>query len=71
MKTKDSQFFFIPTNNIYKYEGCFLEGQVSLNGFKVFNGFIVEYLSVIGLFAKKLDNLLFSENVVIGQSPSK
>ena len=45
-----------------------LRGQVSLNGFKVFNGFIVEYLNVIGLFAKKLDNLLFSENVVIGQS---
>ena len=69
MKTKDSPFFFcIPTNNIHKCEGCFLRGQVSSNGFKVFNGFIVEYLNVIGLFAKKLDNLLFSENVVIGQS---
>jgi len=72
MKTKDSQCFFcIRTNNIHKYEGCFLRGQVSSNGFKVFNGFIVEYLNVIGLFAKKLYNLLFSENVVIGQSSSK
>ena len=61
-------FFAYGPNNIHKYEGCFLRGQVSLNGFKVFNGFIVEYLNVIGLFAKKLDNLLFSENVVIGQS---
>ena len=40
--------------------GCFLRGQVSLNGFKVFNG------CIIGPFAKKLENLLFSKNVVIG-----
>ena len=69
MKTKDSQLFL--HTDIHKYEGCFLRGQVSSNGFKVFNGFIVEYLNFIGLFEKKLDNLLFSENVVIGQSSSK
>jgi len=27
---------------IHKFEGCFLRGQVSSNGFKVFNGCIVE-----------------------------
>ena len=28
-------------------------------------------MNVIGLFKKKLENLLFSENVMIGQSSSK
>ena len=37
-----SIFFCTPTNNIHKYEGCFLGGQVSSNGLKVFNGFIVD-----------------------------
>ena len=46
-------FFFLRTNNIHKYEGCFLRGQVSSNGFTVFNAFIVEYLNVSGPFAKK------------------
>ena len=56
---KDSQlsfFFFFaygPCNNIHQFEGCFLRGQVSPNGFKAFKGCIVEYLSFIGLSAKK------------------
>ena len=60
-----------PTNNAHRFEDCFLRGPVSSNGFKVFNDCIVEYLNFIGLFAKKLENLLFSEMIVIGQSSSK
>ena len=65
------KFFCKQTNKIHKFEGCFLRGQVSSNGYKVFNGCIVEYLNFIGPFAKKLEYLLSSENVVIGQSSSK
>ena len=36
LKTKDSQFFCQQTNSIHKCNGCFLRGQVSTNGFKVF-----------------------------------
>ena len=59
------------TNNIHRFEGCFLRGQVSSKGFKVFNECIVEYLNFNGPFAKKLENLLFSEMIVIGQSSSE
>ena len=30
------------TNKFQKFEGCFLRGQVSLNGFKIFNGLTAE-----------------------------
>ena len=33
--------------------------------------FSIEYLNFIGPFAKKLENLLFSEMIVIGQSSYK
>ena len=59
------------TNNVHRFEDCFLRGQVSANGFKVFNDCIVAYLNFIGPFAKKLENLLFSEMIEIGQSSSK
>ena len=71
---QDSQVFFFaygPCNNIHQCEGCFLIGQVSLNGFKNSNSCIVEYLNFISLSAKTLENLLFGENVVIGQFSSK
>ena len=70
LETKDSQVFFAnrPIKIIHKFEGCFLRGRVRSNGYKVFNGCIVEYLNFIGPFAKKLEYLLCSENVVIGQS---
>jgi len=42
LKTKDSQVFCKWTNNIPEFENCFLRGQVSSHGFKVFNGCIVE-----------------------------
>ena len=46
LKTKDSQLFG---------GGCFLRGQVSLNGFKVFNG------CIIGPFAKNLRIFCFQK----------
>ena len=68
LKTRCSSFFaYGPCNNIHQFEGCFLIGQVSLNGFKNFNGCIVEYLSFISLSTKTLENILFWEKVVIGQ----
>ena len=75
LKTRFSSFFFFfaygPCNNIHQSEGCFLIGQVNLNGFKNFNGCIVEYLNFISLSAKTLENLLFWEHVVTGQFFSK
>ena len=48
------------TNNIHKSEDCFLRWSHSWT------------LNFIGAFARKnLENLLFSENVVTGQSSSK
>ena len=41
-ENKDSQVFCKRANNIHKFEGCFLRGQVSSNASKVFNGCIVE-----------------------------
>ena len=32
------KFFCKRTNNVHEFEGCFPRGQVSSNGFKVFNG---------------------------------
>ena len=60
-----------PYNSIHQFEGCFLRGQVSSNGFKHFDGCIDGYLNFIGLSAKTLEKLLFWENVVVGQSSSK
>ena len=42
LKTKQ-KFFCKWTNNIHKFEGCFLRGQVTSNGFKVLNSCIVEF----------------------------
>ena len=36
------RFFRKRTNNIHKFEGCYLRGQVSLNGFILFNCCIVQ-----------------------------
>ena len=70
---QDARVFFAygPCNNIHQFEGCFLSGQVSSNGFQNFNRCIVGCLNFIGPSAKTLENLLFWENVVIGQSSSK
>ena len=70
-KTKILIFFGKRTNKILRFEGCFLRGQVSSNGFKVFNGLHCWTLNFIGPFAKKLENLEKLENVVIGYSSSK
>ena len=64
-------FAYGPYNSIHQFEGCFLRGQVSSNGFKHFDGCIDGYLNFIGLSAKTLEKLLFWENVVVGQSSSK
>ena len=71
LKTRDSQVFCKRTNNIHEFEGCFLRGQVRSNAFKVFNGYIVESWILLVPLQKKLENLLFSEIVVTGQSSSK
>ena len=41
-KARLSSFFFKRNNNIHKFEGSFVGGEVCSNGFKVFNGWIVE-----------------------------
>ena len=55
------KFFCNGTNNIVKFEGCFLRALVNSNGFKAFNGCTIEFLNFTGLLAKKLENLLFLE----------
>ena len=44
LQSKDSQVFFFckRTNDIHKFEVCFLRGEVTSNGFKVFSDCIVE-----------------------------
>ena len=60
MKKKGVLSFFGKRNNkIHELEGCFLRGQVSSNGFKVFNGWIVEPWILLVHLQKKLENLLF------------
>ena len=58
LKTKDSKAFCKRTNNIHEFEGCFLRGQVSSNGFKVLNGCMVEPLILL-VYKKTFVFLLF------------
>ena len=64
--------FFANGPKTIKFEGCFLGGQVakSSNGLKVFSGCIrcSWTLNSISLFSKQLENLLFSEKIMSGQS---
>ena len=56
---KDSQLFCKRTNNNHKFKDCFLRGQVSLNGFQILNGCIVEfYWSVC---KKTCESLVFTK----------
>ena len=42
-KKKIFKFFCkLRTNNIHEFEGCFLRGQLSSNGYTVFNSCMVE-----------------------------
>ena len=47
------------TNNIHEFEGCFLRGQISSNGLKVFNGCIVEPEILLVRLQKSLRNFCF------------
>ena len=60
-KQKIFKFFCKQTDSVRKFEGCFLRGQVSSNGFKVFNGCIVEYLNfrLQKTWEKRCDWLIF------------
>ena len=42
LENKTLNFFCKGTNNNHKFKGCFVRDQVSLNGFQIFNGCIVE-----------------------------
>ena len=53
-------FFCKRTNNNYKFEDCFLRGQAGSNGFKVYNGCIVETSILLGRLQKNL-KILFSK----------
>ena len=56
---KDSQLFCKRTNNNHKFKDWFLRGQVSLNGFQILNGCIVEfYWSVC---KKTCESLVFTK----------
>ena len=46
LKTRFSSFItYGPSINIHQFEDCFMRGQASSNGLKVFNDCIVEYLN--------------------------
>ena len=53
------------TNYIHEFEGYFLRGWVSSNGFEVFNGCIFEAWILLVSFSKQLVNPLFSKNILI------
>lgn len=69
-KQKILKFYCKWTDNIHEFEGSFLGGQVSSNGFSL-QRLHSWTLYFIGPFAKKLENFLFSKNVVIGYSSPK
>ena len=56
------KFFCKRTNNIHEFEGCFLRGQITSNGFKVFHGCIVEPGILLVRLQKSFRSL---KNVVI------
>ena len=67
LKTKDSQVFCKPINNVDEFEGCFWAGS-NEGWFKWFQSFQRLHswtLNFIGPLAKKLKNVLFSKNIVI------
>ena len=59
-----SSFFFFffckRTSNIHKFEGCFLRGEVTSKGFKVFSDCIVEpWILLVGLQKKNVESSVF------------
>ena len=58
-KQKILNFLFKRTNNIHKFEGCFLRGQVSSNGFNVFNGRKVEPWILLVRLQKTWESFVF------------
>ena len=73
MVVKRFSIFFFANGRItfIKFEGCFVKGQIRPNGFKIPKCCIVKCLNFTVPFEKKIENLFFSENVLIGQSSSK
>ena len=73
MVVKRFSIFFFANGRItfIKFEGCFVKGQIRPNGFKIPKCCIVKCLNFTVPFEKKIENLFFSESVLIGQSSSK
>ena len=55
-------FFCKLTNNIYKFEDCFLRDQAGSNGFKVYNRCIVETSILLGRLQKNLKILFLKKH---------
>ena len=51
------------SNNIYKFEGCFLRGKISSKGFKQFQRLHKLILNLIGPFAKKMNMFCFQKTL--------
>ena len=67
LKTKDYQVFL----QTYQYNSRFNYETVENFTYLTSHGTAFKFMNVVGPFAKKLEVLLFSEIVVIGQSSSK
>ena len=65
LQSKDSQVFFFckRTNNIHKFEVCFLRGEVTSNGFKIFNDCIVEPWILLVRLQKNLRIFCFQKTL--------
>ena len=60
---------FSRTNDIHKFDGCFLRSQVSSNGFKFFISCIVEPWILLVHLQEKLENLVFKGHCDWTKSP--
>ena len=69
---KEDSIVFLPMDQINsRLNYATVENFKTVWSYLIFQEMALKFINVIGLFAKELDNLLISENVVIGQSSSE
>ena len=69
LKTKDSQVFLANGPIKFKYSTIYatIENFITIRTYPTYQETALKFMNFICLFAKKLENLLFPKNLVIGQ----
>ena len=70
-RQKILKFFCKWTNKIQVFNYATVENFITIWTYPTFQEIALKFMNFIGLFAKKLENLLFPENIVIGRLSSK